>query len=377
MSAIMPFVPLFIRELGVTNFNDTAQWSGFVFAGPFLVSFFMAPVWGMLGDKKGRKLMTLRAAFGLGAAQLLLALSQNVYQLFIFRILQGTVSGFYPATIALIAANTPKERTGYALSMIQAASTSGTIIGPLIGGGLAALFGYRGVFVIVGISIILTGFLVMLFVKEEHIPNPEENHSTILDNWREGITNKKLLIPLILILMTTLPISLVQPVFVLFIETFNVPEHLLPTVTGALFSVIGIFSAISSSLIGKRLDGGRLVQVLFLGSLVVGVTQLLHSIISNVYWLIPLRVLQGLGFGVLLPSLFTLMNKQIPDERKGGILGVASSFQILGILGGSLFAGSLVEAVGIKNTFTFAGALFILFSFVVLKYLRKSEEKKL
>ena len=109
MSSIVPFLPLFVRELGVTSIEETSKWSGLVFAGPFFVSLFLSSVWGNLGDKYGRKMMTIRATFGLAIAQILIGYSQDINQLFLARMLQGGLSGFLPAAMALIASNTPER----------------------------------------------------------------------------------------------------------------------------------------------------------------------------------------------------------------------------------------------------------------------------
>jgi len=168
MSAVVPFLPLFVRQLGVTELKETAMWSGFVFAGPFFISFFLAPVWGSLGDKHGRKIMTLRAVFGLAIAQIIIGFSQNVTHLFLGRLLQGALSGFLPAAMALIASNTPENKTGYALGLLQSSTAAGTVLGPLIGGVISDLFGYRFVFFSVAILLFFTGILLLVFVKEEN-----------------------------------------------------------------------------------------------------------------------------------------------------------------------------------------------------------------
>jgi len=131
---VVPFLPFFIRELGVSDEGSIARWSGIVFSGPFIISFFTTPLWGTLGDRYGRKLIMIRAIFGLGLAQLLTSLSQNVYQLFIFRIIQGAISGFIPSALAFISAESPYEKKGYAIGVLQTATSSGQLIGPLFGG---------------------------------------------------------------------------------------------------------------------------------------------------------------------------------------------------------------------------------------------------
>lgn len=146
MSSVVPFLPLYIRELGVTTIEETSKWSGLVFAGPFFVSLFLSSIWGNLGDKYGRKIMTIRATFGLATAQVLIGFSQDINQLFLFRMLQGGLSGFLPAAMALIASNTPEEKTGYSLGVLQSSTAAGTVLGPLLGGVIADLISFRAVF---------------------------------------------------------------------------------------------------------------------------------------------------------------------------------------------------------------------------------------
>lgn len=246
MSAIVPFLPLFVRELGTTGLEETATWSGLVFAGPFFISFFLAPVWGNLGDRYGRKIMTLRAVFGLAAAQMIIGFSQDVTHLFIGRLLQGALSGFLPAAMALIASNTPEEKTAYALGILQSATAAGTVLGPLIGGILSDLIGFRNVFFSVAGLLFATGLLVLFLVKEEFQSEGKERFSFI-ENWKYLTQNKIILYSALGITLTSLGLSFVRPIFVLYVETFGIASKFLPTITGALYSILGIFSTFSAA----------------------------------------------------------------------------------------------------------------------------------
>ena len=62
---LIPFLPMYlINELGVTS-DNVNMWSGIIFSVTFIVSAVMAPIWGKLSDKKGRKPMAVRAGVGL------------------------------------------------------------------------------------------------------------------------------------------------------------------------------------------------------------------------------------------------------------------------------------------------------------------------
>lgn len=369
MSSIVPFLPLFIRELGVTNLNETARWSGLVFAAPFFLSFFLAPVWGNMGDKYGRKIMTLRAVFGLAIAQILIGFSQNVTHLFLGRILQGFLSGFLPAAMALVAANTPEEKTGYALGLLYSATAAGNIFGPLIGGVVSDLIGFRNVFFFVGGLLIATGLFVLFFVKEEKKTEVGKKFSFI-DNWKFLLNEKVLRYSAIMITVTALGLSFIRPIFVLYIETLQIPLKFLPTITGALYSIVGIFSTIFAPVWGKRAAKSGIKKNIIYASILTGLMYAAHSLVVNPYALIPLRIFLGIGYGALLPLLFTSLSNNIPVERKGGVLGVGSSFQILGNMIGPIIGGFSAGILGLKVSFVLTGISFFLLAILAVLKLK-------
>ena len=101
ISQILPFLPLYVSQLGVTSHEALSMWSGLTFSVTFLVSAIVSPMWGSLADRKGRKLMLLRASLGMAIAILLQAFATNVWQLFILRAIMGLTSGYIPNAMAL------------------------------------------------------------------------------------------------------------------------------------------------------------------------------------------------------------------------------------------------------------------------------------
>ncbi len=363
MSSIVPFLPLFVRDLGVNNLEEAANWSGLVFAGPFFISFFLAPVWGSVGDKYGRKVMTLRAVFGLALAQVIIGFSQNVTHLFLARMLQGALSGFLPAAMALIAANTPESKTAYALGMLQSATAAGNVLGPLIGGVISDIIGFRSVFFLVAALLFLTGLLVLFFVKEEKRSDSEEIFSFI-ENWKYLLKNDKLLFPAVMITLTSLGVSFVRPIFVFYIESLHINTSMLPTITGALYSIVGVFSTISAAWWGKRVESTGIKKNLIYAALITGIMYMIHSLITDPFTLIPVRIMLGFGYGALLPLLFTTISRNISVQRRGGVLGVASSFQIIGNMVGPLAGGFSAGIIGLRLSFLLTGFFFCLIAFL-------------
>jgi MFS family permease len=372
MSSIVPFLPLFIRELGVTSIEETSKWSGLVFAGPFFVSLFLSSVWGNLGDKYGRKIMTIRATFGLAIAQVLIGFSQDINQLFLARMLQGALSGFLPAAMALIASNTPEEKTGYALGVLQSSTAAGTVLGPLLGGVIADFLSFRAVFFVVAGLLSVVGFAIIFFVKEDK-REQSKNDFTFIDNWKYVLLNKKFLIPSFLIMLTSLGISFVRPIFVLFVETLDINKNFLPTISGALYSIVGVFSIFSAYWWGKNVEKIGLAKSLFIASLVTGLMYLSHSIISNPYLLIPVRTILGFGYGAIAPLLFTRISNNVSKDRRGGVMGIGSSFQVLGNLIGPLFGGYAGAVIGFQFSFIVTGFIFLAIAIISLFSLKSNQ----
>ncbi|MDF2910681.1 MAG: transporter, partial [Sporolactobacillus laevolacticus] len=147
MSQIIPFLPLYIEKLGITDTAEIESWAGLVFGATFFVSALVSPLWGRLADKYGRKPMLLRASLGMCLIVFTMAFAQNVYQLFGLRLIMGLVSGYIPASIILVATQTPKTHSGWALGMLSTGGISGSLVGPLIGGLLSEYMGMRLVFI--------------------------------------------------------------------------------------------------------------------------------------------------------------------------------------------------------------------------------------
>jgi DHA1 family multidrug resistance protein-like MFS transporter len=358
MSAVVPFLPFFIRDLGVSSQQEVAQWSGYVFSAPFLLAFVMTPIWGFLGDRYGRKLMVVRAVLGLGISQMLIGFSQSVEMLFFFRMLQGAISGFIAAALALVSANTPAERTGYALGMLQGSTASGNVLGPLIGGPLADTVGYRPIFFMVAALCFVAGFLVMRFVKETpRDPLLRENKHTLMSNYRYALTSPAIRIALVIIFLTQVSVLMIQPIFALYIEFLEPNKAFLATIAGAIFSTAGIFMVISAPWWGKRNDVKSYKKNLIIAISGAAVSYFLQGLVTQAYQLVFLRAVQGFCLGGILPTLYSYVSKNSELSRRGGIMGIASSFNVLANLVGPAAGGTVGAYVGLRENFLITGAL--------------------
>jgi DHA1 family multidrug resistance protein-like MFS transporter len=373
MSMVVPFLPFYIRELGITNPDELEHWSGIVFSGPFILSFILTPVWGMLGDRFGKKTMVMRAIFGLAASQLLIGFSANVVQLFIFRMVQGGISGFIASSLALVSSGTPKERSGYAIGILQTSISSGTVIGPFIGGVISDMTSYRTVFFVTSALCIVSGMLVLINVKEPVKISAKRIYS-VVENYRYVFKNSAILTAMISITFIQISITIAQPVFALFVESITKGTEYISTLTGAIFGTLGIFSVISSPWWGRRNDTKSFKKNIIIAITGAGLAYCLHTFITNPFLLFPVRAFLGFCIGGIIPVLYAYINKNISDDRKGGVMGIASSFTLFGNLVGPLLCTLLLLKLPLKYIFLIAGVM--LFVNAVLIFYNVKENRK-
>ncbi|MEX2116523.1 MAG: MFS transporter [Bacteroidota bacterium] len=361
MSLVVPFLPFYIRDLGVTEPDEVARWSGLVFSGPFFLSFFILPVWGYLGDRYGRKLMVVRAIFGLALSQALIGLAQNVEMLFFFRMFQGAISGFIAAALALVSANTPSERSGYAIGLLQTASASGNIIGPLVGGSLADAFGYRPLFFIVAALCTTAGVLVVKLVHEDtQTRTPESASQSMISNYSSTFRSRPIRLALVVIFFSQVAVLMIQPIFALYIEELAPGQAFIATIAGAVFSIAGVFMVISAPWWGKRNDTKNYKNNLILAITGAAVAYALQGFVSSPYELLPLRALQGFCMGGILPTLYSYISKHADLARRGAIMGIASSFNVLANMVGPTVGGQIAGTIGLRQNFFITGGILIL-----------------
>src|SRR5687767_4251922 len=360
ISMYLPFLPLHLRGLGVTEAGHLERVSGLLFAAPFFAAIVTTPVWGVMGDRHGRKLMVVRASIGLSIATLLMGFARTVPQLFVLRVAQGAVSGFIAAALALMASRAPRDRMGYALGTLQTAIPTATILGPLLGGTLADLIGYRQVFFVTSAMTLIGGVLVILLVPRDTPVRSDAGFSNVLENYRTVFGTPQFRLLFLVLFGSQFALMSIQPVMALYVESLGVHGRLLATTTGAIFAITGVASAIASPLWGKRGDrkGYRstLVKAL-VGAAIFAIPQ---GLVARAWQLFVLRIGYGSFIGGIVPAVQAMIGLRAPDDRRAGIMGVTSTALMLGNLMGPLVGGAVAGSFGHRSVFFLATAVFIL-----------------
>ena len=370
MSEVMPFLSLFINDLGTFTKTTLTVYSSLVFAISFLVMAIVSPFWGRLADKKGRKLMLLRASLGMAIVFLLMGLVTNVWQLMVLRAIQGAFGGYVSNSNALIAMQTPKEHSGHALSILVTGITAGTLLGPLIGGILASLFSYRISFYITGIIMFLVFILTYKFVYEDFIVlKPSEQKNIPTQSFRDVTAN-----PLIIILfITTMIIQIVNmsinPILSLFVKELGSQNIAITLAAGIIAAMPGISTVIAAPLFGKLGDRIGTHKLLTFGFTFGVIIFFATFFVQDIYQLTALRFLTGLADATLLPSIQTLLTKNTPSTNTSLVFSYNQSFQSIGSVLGPLLGALIANIFDYRGIFLFS-SIIMLFNLGLFGYYR-------
>ncbi|WP_312925030.1 multidrug efflux MFS transporter [Atlantibacter hermannii] len=360
ISQILPFLPLYVAQLGVASHEALSMWSGLTFSVTFLVSAIVSPMWGSLADRKGRKLMLLRASLGMAVAILLQAFATTVWQLFLLRALMGLTSGYIPNAMALVASQVPRNRSGWALSTLSTAQISGVIAGPLMGGFLADWVGLRWVFLITA-GLLMVSFLVTLFFIKEGVRPAIAKH--------QRLTGKAVFASLpypglvVSLFFTTLVIQLcngsVGPILALFIQSLTPDSSNIAFLSGLIAAVPGVSALMSAPRLGKLGDRIGTARILMATLIISVVLFFAMTFVTTPVQLGVLRFLLGFADGAMLPAVQTLLLKYSSDHITGRIFGYNQSFMYLGNVVGPLMGAGVSAMTGFRWVFL-ATALVVL-----------------
>ncbi|MGJ8513808.1 MFS transporter [Carnimonas bestiolae] len=373
MTLLIPLLPAYIKELGISDRALISQWSGIAYGATFLSAALVAPLWGRLSDRFGRKLMLVRASLGMTIVMAMMGFAHNVWELVALRLLVGLAGGYSSGANTLVATQTPENRTGWALGLLSAGILTGNLVGPLVGGFLPSVIGIRGTFMVAAGLIFIT-FLTTLFGMQEDRDGINERRRDQAANkggWRR-IEHRWLLAAMLVsgFLMMVANMS-IEPIVALYVGHFVEPEAVLPTsgIVMAATACGGVFSAIWLGRFADRSSVGPWWTIVF--CLAAGAFLMLPQAFVTAAWqLIVLRFLMGLALGGLLPCLSSMIRRHVPASMAGSVLGASVSVlyigQVLGPLAGGYIGGHLsMQAVFILSCVLMS--LGVLFNMVAMR----------
>ncbi|MBI4880204.1 MAG: MFS transporter [Planctomycetes bacterium] len=345
MMMILPFFPLFLRDLGETDDRVITLWTGFVVgAAPFSAAL-MGGIWGALGDQVGRRAMILRALLGIAVFVGLMGFARSPLQLLFLRFGQGFFSGFCAPSLTLVSVLAPKEIQGRISSWLQSAFLAGSVVGPALGGVVATKFGFSIMLWACSALALAAVLTVRLLVPEpplEPSASPAFRtdvaaamHSVLSRVARElaGVFASPLLRAVFLaFFLVRLSISAINPTLVLFVERLmgersDASSH----VASLVFTAYPLALLLSLPFWGLAADRRRPGSVLLLCVACGAVLTLLQALAGTPLQLGLLRFAAGAFLAGVFPAGFALIAAASDAAHRGGTTGMAFSALAFGL----------------------------------------------
>ncbi|MBT9175780.1 MAG: Tetracycline resistance protein, class B [Firmicutes bacterium] len=352
-SLVSPFLPMLLKDVGVVE--NLEVWSGWAFASTFYTSALMAPLWGSLADKYGRRLQLVRAGIGIGVTYILLSFATNAWQVIFLRLLLGLFNGFIPTAIAMVAVNAPEEHMGPALGVIQSGGAFGSVVGPLIGGYMSHFLGIQQTLLIAGGSLFAATVFTVLCTNEVH-KGDRSIKRDVLDDIRQSLSKSFLVQMFVLVLMFNVALMAIQPVLPIFILRLA-GEHDAAVPTGIIFALAGIATVLAAPRWG-RLSAAwgerKVLRVALVGAAAVSV---LTALSTSLNMLGGMRFVLGLFIAALMPVSTMLIAKSVPTNFRSRALALNNSFGQFGAAVGPTLGGYMALGLGVPSVFVGIGVL--------------------
>ncbi|MCC7106003.1 MAG: MFS transporter [Chloroflexi bacterium] len=358
-----PFIPLYVRYLGVDDLAEAAFWSGVAAGLPPLCAAAMGPVWGALADRHGRKSMVVRAMVMIGIMQFASSFVPDVHWLIAARFVMGLFAGFTPMVMALAISICPRDRMAQAIGLVQAAQLAPTAIGPTIGGLISDHFDLRLNFAITGFTLVVPALLLYALVDEKSFASaPQQNEPRA--SQPGGSVLSLLALPgfasaLGIVWVTRFTDRDLPPILPLYLIDLHTPAAQIATITGVIVSSGAVAAAASSVVYGRRMrpeNSRRLLLIALVGGALLSV---LLSLAASWPQVLVFRVVLGLLAGGSMSLAYAIAARMAPAERSGLALSVVGSCALLGGAASPLLAGLLGQA-GLQTVFLVNAAVYLL-----------------
>jgi DHA1 family multidrug resistance protein-like MFS transporter len=371
---VVPFMPLYVQALGVDDVGHAAAWAGVINGASGATMAMVAPLWGRLSDRMGRKLMLLRATFAAVLVVGSMAFVMAPWQLLVLRLLQGTLTGTVPAATSLVAATAPAEKAGWRLGALQTVIFVAAGVGPALGGISADSAGLRSSFFIASALLAVSTVLVLFGVRENKpVAEETENGDKDAEKGRSALPYRLLLPGLLTLFAVHVAITSAAVALPGFVGTLAGAADRVASQAGWIIGT-GALVASLGSLVGGRLAarfGARRVMVVSLA--LAGLAALPQALSENVAQLWALRLLASLFIGCAIPVANLAIKSAAPAGRQGEAFGVASSATSVGFALGPVGGGLLAASLGFWSAFLVPGAILLVLAVaLVLAYAPRS-----
>jgi MFS transporter, DHA1 family, multidrug resistance protein len=366
---VMPFLPLYIAELGTTDIGEITLWTGLTLGATPTVTAISAPLWGRVGDKYGSKILVIRSLAAFILTKAAMAFVTAPWQLFALRALLGVFAGYGALTISMAAQSAPKERMAYAIGTVQTGHRLGPAIGPVIGGLLAPVVGLRNSFLVASMFYV-AAMLLIIFVYEE--PRQARVEKEARGGWEvftQLIRQPGFLLALFVIFGLQTVDRSFGPVLPQFVSQVGVSDARIPIVAGVLFSVAALSAAVGSQLAPRLLKRRTAKRVIVIGTVAAAVALGAIVVAPSLLVLGVAIVIAGVAMGSSTTAIYSVAGGLLPPDAHATGFGIMTTASLMGLAVSPVAAG-LIGSAGLRIVFVADVFLLVVLALMVANRLR-------
>jgi MFS family permease len=335
---VMPFLPLYIRELGVTDVADIALWTGLTLGATPAVTAVSAPLWGRVGDRYGSKILVIRSLGAFVVTKAAMAFVTAPWQLFALRALLGVFAGYGALTVSMAAESVPRERMAEAIGTVQVAQRLGPALGPVVGGVLAPLVGLRASFLVAALFYLSAVVTIAVAYQEPRTRQARAASRGLGEVFRELSATPGFWMVFVVILALQLVDRSFGPILPLYVERL-VPPAQVPLVAGVLFSLAAVFAALGHRVAAPLLARWTPRTLIAAASLVTAAGIGLIVWLPSVWALAAALGAAGVAIGVGMTAAYTSGGALLPPDAHATGFGLMMTASLIGLAASPIVAG--------------------------------------
>jgi DHA1 family multidrug resistance protein-like MFS transporter len=352
----MPFLPLYLEQLGLHDVGAISLWAGLSLGVTPAITAFMAPIWGRLGDRYGRKIMVERSLVSFVVVMTAMSYVTKPWHVFALRAVQGLFAGYGALTLTMAADSAPREQTAYAIGFVQTAQRLGPALGPVIGGLVAQAAGLRKGFLLTAVFYALAAVLVAFAYDERSVFKKSVPGKTGQVTFRDVLAFENFVLLMVVIFGLQFVDRSFGPILPLFVATLGTSGGRIAIVAGTLFSIAAGAAAVGHHVCGPLLRRGSARGVIASGCATAAVGVGGYLLTSNAWWLALPTAIFGIAIGVATTAAYTAAATVIPMDARGAGFGLLTTASLVGLAVSPIVNG-ILGATSIRAVFALDAVL--------------------
>jgi MFS family permease len=349
-TVVMPFLPLYISELGVRDVGEIAMWSGLTLGATPAITAISAPLWGRVGDRYGSKLLVIRSLAAFVVTKAAMAFVTAPWQLVALRGVLGIFAGYGALTLSMAAESVPRERMSRAIGSVQMAQRLGPALGPLVGGLIAPLVGLRSAFLVTAGFYLVALLMMAFFYREPRTHQARQGGRSLGAVMRQLAATPGFLLALVAIFGLQTVDRSFSPILPLFVEQLGIASDRVATVSGILFSLAAICAALGHKLADPTMArfSPRTVMTTVAGTTSIALITIV--LVPSLWTLAVALIVASVGIGIAMTAAYSVAGALLPADAHVTGFGIMTTASLIGLAFSPVLAG-FVGASGLRVVF--------------------------